>query len=109
LRGSTEKETPLSLADTLTIKDAHGQPAMSAGFVAINTDGTMRLMANATADRAEVIRYGIQGGQPVAIGPTFLDRLQANALWLVLIPVFMLTTRLLKSAHELLKIPEVAK
>jgi hypothetical protein len=66
----------------------------------------MHVHAIATATRAVVRRFDVLGTKAIAIAPSFLDRLHANAEWLLLVPLGWLAIHFVKAIRALLKLPE---
>ena len=76
-----------------------GKEPTAAGFVRFSSDGPMRVVVTGIAESARVERIGQGEPQPVAIAPSLLDRIRANAAWFILVPLGWLLVRIVKAVR----------
>jgi len=101
--GKVSSRTDLALGDTIkTIADGHDTPATIFGLIRLDDDpqtkdDVLHVVGYADAKDVLVLRPGQGGSIPLAIAPTFIARVQAQAEWGILLLVLTLVLNLLNA------------
>lgn len=99
--GQVSRETPLFAGDRLSLAGETDDKAVPAhALVRLGEDGRLAVTAHANAARALVVHNGQDEASAASLAPTFLEKLQAQSQWALLLLIGAILINVLKLVLE---------